>query len=164
MLSLPCQLTSVPGWGGVSGEVIMLRAHLQLLRISSRPSPTSALQLPAPGGGGAGPQVRQYSRDALAHGHHLGRGQPAEDVSAEHAGPAGGGWLGLGLLHQPQCHRLPNQVGGALNLPMEGAPVGTGVGGSWKTPSPPQASFWDPRSPDPFSSQPQPCFRGGAGE
>lgn len=70
----------------------------------------SALQLPAQTGAGLGCTLSQRTRDALAHGHHLGRGQSADHVPAQHGGPAGHAGLELGLLHQPQRGRLPHQV------------------------------------------------------
>lgn len=106
------------------------------------PRAPAALQLPAPRGGGAGPPVRQRAGDTLAHGHHLGRGQPAADVPAKHEGPAGGARLVLGLLHQPQRHRLPDQVRAGAPTPPEPREGVLAEGGACSTPALPQASFW----------------------
>lgn len=56
-----------PYMGG-RGTVTMVPSHLQ-----SIPSPL-AFQLPVPGGGRAGPALRQCTGNTLAHGHHLGWG------------------------------------------------------------------------------------------
>ena len=89
------------------------------LSFSSIPPPP-ALRLPAPGGAGDGRAVQQRACHTLAHGDHLGRGQPAEGLPAQHAGPALHAGLEVGLLHQPQRHRLPHQVG--LNSPLTPSP------------------------------------------
>lgn len=95
--------------------------------------PPAALQLPPPRGSGAGPALPQHPRDALAHGDHLGRCQPAEDVPAQHEGPAGALRVALGLLHQPERHRLPHEVGASLGqgrtaggFGLRGSPAGAG--------------------------------------
>lgn len=69
-----------------------------------------ALHLPAPGSCAHGRAVLQREGHTLAHGHYLGRGQSAEGIPAQHAGPDVHARLEMGLLHQPQCHRLPHQV------------------------------------------------------
>lgn len=44
----------------------------------------SALQLPAQAGAGVGRPLSKRARDAVAHGHHLGGGQSADHVPAQH--------------------------------------------------------------------------------
>lgn len=44
----------------------------------------SALKLPAQTGAGVSCPLSECARDALAHGHHLGRGQSADHVPAQH--------------------------------------------------------------------------------
>lgn len=73
-----------------------------------------AFQLPAPRGPADLPAVPQYPGATVAHGDYLGRGQPAQDLPAQHEGPAGHGGLEVGLLHQSECHRLPHKV--TMNL------------------------------------------------
>lgn len=58
-----------------------------------------ALQLPASGSCAHGPAVPQHEGHTLAHGHYLGRGQSAEGLPAQHAGPAVHARLEMGLLH-----------------------------------------------------------------
>lgn len=76
----------------------------------SLPPSSIAFYLPTSWSGGAGPALSQHPGHTLAHGHYLGWGKLAEDVPAEHERSTGGERLGLGLFHQPQCHRLSYQV------------------------------------------------------
>lgn len=69
-----------------------------------------AFQLLAPASAPVLQAVRQCPSHLLENGHHLGRGQPPVHLPAEHAGSPGDDRLALGLLHQPQCCRLPHQV------------------------------------------------------
>ena len=70
----------------------------------------SEVQLPPPRGAVSGQPVPQRPRDALADVHHLGRSQSLDYVPAQHGGSPQNDRLELGLLHQPQWRRLPNQV------------------------------------------------------
>lgn len=63
-------------------RLVARRPQEDELPADREPCSLAALQLPPSRGGGAGPALPQHPRDALAHGDHLGRCQPAEDVPA----------------------------------------------------------------------------------
>lgn len=73
----------------------------------------SEVRLPPPRGPLSGRPVPQRAGDPLADVHNLGWSQPFEYVPAKHGGSSQNGGLVVGLLHQPQCCRLPHQVRGA---------------------------------------------------
>lgn len=91
--------------------------------------PLSEVQLPPQRGAAAGQPVLKRPSDFLADVHHLGRGQPADHVPTQHGRPSQNVRLVLGLLHQPQRCRLPNQVRDRVRVkesPVSGE-VGNGI-------------------------------------